>query len=69
VSRKTPTQTTPAYSLGEQVRVTLTGEVGEVTQVCLNATREPNYRVKVTLLGNLGAVFRAVTEADIEAAQ
>jgi hypothetical protein len=59
------TRRQPAFELGQRVRVITTGEVGEITQRCENATREPEYRVAIRIpLGH--TVFRAVSEPDIE---
>jgi len=61
-----PKPTTPKYALGDQVRIVNTGEAGPITQRCENATREPEYRVRVTAAPGCD-VFRAVTESDLEA--
>lgn len=56
----------PRYALGAKVRVLSTSEIGTITQACTNITGPPTYRVRVDIAGH--AVFRPLTEADLEEA-
>ena len=57
----------PRFQLNDRVLLLTTREIGVVTQRCENATREPEYRVRVdSAFGH--SVFRPANESDLEAA-
>lgn len=56
---------TAKYRLGQEARISLTKEVGTITQVCLNLHRAPDYRLRIDVaFGH--SIIRAVAEPDLE---